>query len=69
MMEYKFQSRLREHTHKKNLKSGHCPEGGGGVPGLSKLLGALFFNLGISQKRGGGCRAAQIGKFRFLEFI
>ena len=27
-------------THiKKRLKFGHCPEGGGGVPGLPKLLG------------------------------
>ena len=30
---------LREHTHKKLLKFGHCLEGGGGeVPGLPKLL-------------------------------
>ena len=35
------------------LKSGHCPEGGAGVPGLPKLLGALFKDLGISQRGGG----------------
>ena len=57
-------------THiKKLLKSGHCPEGGW-VPGLDKLLGALFFHqlkdLGTLQNRGGGSYgSAQIGKFIF----
>ena len=56
------------HITKKHLKSGHCPEGGGGS-GLAQIAWSTFFYLGISQKRGGGCRADQIGKFWFLEFI
>ena len=48
---------LREHTHKKkHLKYGHCLEGGGGGgSGLAQIAwSTFFFNLGISQKRGGG---------------
>ena len=61
---------LREHTHKKNcLNLGIARKGGGGGPGLPKLLGALFFHqlidLGIYQNGGGGLYVCQIGKFGF----
>ena len=40
-------TRIREHTHKKNcLNLGIAWKGGGGVPGLPKLIGALFMDIG-----------------------
>ena len=60
---------LREHTHKKLLKSGHCPEGGGGFRACPNCLEHFFKIWAFLKKGGGGCRAAQIGIFLFLEFI
>ena len=57
-------------THIKNsLNLGIARKGGGGGSGLAQIAWSTFLKFGHFSKRGGGCRAAQIGKFRFLEFI